>query len=237
MNTHSATNEVQLASKPLLAYSVLEKYEMTGDIFFATKAIYAAKAGANEFADGELGGVQCRRAPWADTFAGKGIPAKVAIAHGWHFECSGCGRRLDDDIEDTRGLKLSGVRGTTGSAVYCCEKCEKGYLRNEKQRKAEAEAAIRDFRAIVSARFPTAVFSEDDSGIRGDHAYVTRPGRSGSWNREQVVVSFGFPGMEIGPATFRMDRYHRIGPPKAGYTCCNGDRSAFEAYVAATKKA
>lgn len=99
----------------LKAYAVLEKDEYTGDIYFAPRAIVAAKAGANEYGDGELSYIQCRRAPWADAFARKGVPAKVAVDHGWHFECHGCGIQIDSDLEEEHRLPVDGIVGTMDS--------------------------------------------------------------------------------------------------------------------------
>jgi len=219
----------------LKAYAVLEKDECTGGIYFAHHSIVAAKAGANEYGDGELSYVTCRRAPWADEYAGRSIPAKVAIDHGWNFECHGCGLTIDADLEGEHRLPVHGVIGTMQGNVYCCARCKWKYLKREARRKLEAAAAIEDFKAIVRTRFPDADFADDETPHMSHHAYVTQ-GRGG-WHRSQVIVAFRFPGMTIGPAHFRMDDRHRIGPPIAGYTCCNGDREAFEAYAAATRAA
>jgi hypothetical protein len=216
------------------AYAVLQKYEMTGEIYFASKAIQAAVAGANELADGELGGVQCRRAKWADGFAETGVPAWLAIDHGWRFECSGCGVTLDSDIEATRGLPLRGVCGTVSSAVYCCGRCKWRSTVRETRRIAEEAAAIDDFKRIVMARFPDADFADDETHYRTHHAHVVRSKGTGHWHRRQVVVSFRFPGMEFASACFRIDGYDRIGPPHGRYTVFNADREAFEAYARQT---
>lgn len=52
----------------------------------------------------------------------------------------------------------------------------------------------------------------------------------------QAVVSFKFPGMKIAPATCRMERGHNhdrfIGPIRPEFSCCYGDKEAFEAWVA-----
>jgi len=217
------------------AYSVLEKEDMTGDIYFASRAIYAAKWGANEYADGELGGVQCRRAPWADMFAETGVPAKVAVDHGWRFECHGCGITVDSDIGCEHGLSVDGICGKVSGAVYCSARCKWRHVRDQERRKAEERSAIEDFKQIVLSRFPDADFEEETENFWGHHAYVSRTHGCGHWHRGQVIISFRFPGMRIGPAQFRMDPFHKIGPPTAGYTCCNGDREAFESYAAATR--
>lgn len=217
----------------LKAYSVLEKDEYTGDIYFAAKAIYAAKWGANEYADGELGGVQCRRAPWADAYFETGVPARVAVDHGWRFECHGCGVTVDGDLEYEHRLPISGVCGKVSGVVYCSARCKWRHMREVSRRKAEEQSAIEDFKKIVLTRFPDADFADDEDRFRSHHAYVRHNHGSSVWHRAQVVVAFRFPGMKIGPACFRMDDHHKIGPPAAGYTCCNGDREAFEAYAAA----
>ncbi|MGZ2472444.1 hypothetical protein [Sinorhizobium medicae] len=219
------------------AYAVLEKDEYTGDIYFAPRAIVAAKAGANEYGDGELSYIQCRRAPWADAFAGKGVPAKDAVDHGWHFECHGCGIQIESDLEEEHRLPVDGIVGTMHGAVYCCARCKWKHMKREARRKQEEAAAIEDFKAIVRARFPDTDFADDESEFRGHHVYVTRADRPDFWHRGQVIVAFRFPGMKIGPAHFRLESYHRIGPAIAGYTCCNGDREAFEAYAKSTKGA
>jgi hypothetical protein len=235
MNSAAVAISATDVTPKLRAYAVLEKFEMTGDIFFAHKAIYAAKAGANTFTDGELGAVQCRRAPWADEYAAVGVPAKVAVLHGWRFECSGCGREVDEYIDGSRGLKVGSIVGVMHSSIHCSAACRTRTLREERKRKVEERKAIEDFMDIVRARFPDAQFTDVQGEVRGQHANVTKPDKSGPWHREQVCVAFNFPGMEVGAAHFRMDGYHRIGPPVAGYTVYNGDRKAFDAYTAATK--
>lgn len=221
----------------LKTYAVLEKDEYTGDIYFAKHSISAAKAGANQYGDGELGYIQCRRAKWADEFVGRGVPAKVAVDHGWNFECHGCGIRIDSDLETERRLPVEGVVGSMHGRVYCCARYKWKHIRQEQRRSEQRQAAIEDFKAIVRARFPDADFADDESEFRGHHASVTRSGQSGIWHRQQVIIAFRFPGMKIGLAHYRMDDHHKIGPPIAGYTCCNGDREAFEAYAAATRRA
>ncbi len=78
------------------AYAVQEDYEGTGAIIFAKHAIQARRWGANEFNGGELGGMTCRRAPWADQYAPGPIPAEVMMEHGWSFLCVRCERRVLD---------------------------------------------------------------------------------------------------------------------------------------------
>mgnify|MGYP003558117020 FL=1 len=218
-------------SAALRAFSVTEEDENTGAIIFARHAITAAKAGADEYAGGDLGAVSCRRAPWADEYAGKPLPARAMIAHGWHFECSGCGKRIDEDFFYDNRLPLEGVIGTQHSRIYCGSRCARKEMSRERRRKAEQHRAIEAFKAIVLQRFPDADFCDaEQSHFRGHHAYVTE-GRGG-WHWRQVIVSFRFPGMHYGPATYRLDGGYGIGPYNAGYTYCNGDRVAFAAWAA-----
>ena len=54
------------------AYAVTEEDENTGGIIYAEHNIVARRLGANEYADGEIAYVSCRRAPWADEYYGIG---------------------------------------------------------------------------------------------------------------------------------------------------------------------
>lgn len=229
----------------LRAYAVTEESENTGAIIFAKHHIVAKRQGADEYADGDITYVSCRRAPWADGYAEKPLPAWVMIAHGWHFECHGCGMRLDEDGLSERRLAVEGVIGTQHGGVFCCARCRRKHLSRVRRRKAEAQRAIDVFKAIVRRRFPEAQFvDEHDNPNWRHHAWVTyRHGEKG-WLWEQVVVAFVFPGMSIAPASLRLpDRpwcgYGRgnrfIGPLQPHYSCCNGDREAFEAWASATK--
>lgn len=219
----------------LKAFAVTEHDENTGAVIFAQHDIVARRIGADEYADGDLGGVSCRRAPWADAFAHKSLPASVMIAHGWHFECSECGSRIDEDYLSDNRMAVDGVIGTQHSQVFCSSKCARRWYSMKRRRKAEESRAIEAFKEIVRKRFPDVDFCDEEHPFRGHHAYVTP--ESGGWNWQQVVVAFRFPGMKHGPAHFRMDSRHKPGPHLAAYTCCNGDKEAFEAYALATKQA
>lgn len=219
----------------MLAYSIQEPDEWTGGVYFARHSITAKKAFADEFNDGEIGGVICHRAPWADEFAeSKVVPAKAMIAHGWHFECSGCGHRIDEDWLADEGKPLDGVIGSQWSMVFCGPDCEARHDEQERQRKTIQDEWIAMLKSMVLARFPDAKFS---SGDFKEHAYASL--RDGHWIIEQCVVSFEFPGMKIGPATLRYGRDYsiKIGPVRPRFSCCNGDLDAFQAYAEMTRRA
>lgn len=230
--------------KPMRAFAVTEESENSGAIYYARHDITARKAGADEFADGELSYVTCHRAPWADAYAASGrpIPARLMIAHGWHFECYGCGRHLDEDTLRDRRLPVDGVIGTQHGAVYCCARCRRKHLSRERRREAEKQRAIEAYKTLVRRRFHDVVFTDDPARGR-PHVWVTFHHGQKGWLWEQVCVAFTFPGMKFGPAMLRLpDRpwlgyapgNRFIGPLKPEYSCCHGDREAFEAWARST---
>lgn len=239
----------------LKAFTVNEPMEYTGGIVFAKSNIVARRLGANEYNDGEITGMSVRRAPWADSYLGQPIPASLLIAHGWHFECSGCGIRIVDDlynwqdrcgVDDTlrdmlaiarryRKWSSDSVIGTQRSAVFCDQQCKDAHDAYRAECKAKEARAIEAFKAKILRRFPDAELIYDPDMLR-PHAYATT--HAGRIVVRQVVVEFTLPGLQYGPASLRWEhktrsQYRR--PEKPYYSCCNGDREAFEAYAAATK--
>lgn len=74
----------------LKAYSGMEvnSGEWSGAIVFAKSNLEARKMIANEFNEGELGGLQVTRAKWADQYGSRSkVPIEDMIYHNWHFEC------------------------------------------------------------------------------------------------------------------------------------------------------
>lgn len=225
-------------AETLKAFAVTEEDEGTGGIVFAKSAIAARRIGANEYADGEFAYVLCRRAPWADECAADGdVPVWLMVEHGWHFECQGCGRRIDSDMLWERDIKPEDIIGTQRTSAYCNDVCRA----REALHRAEANRAqirwIRRFRKIIKARFPNAEIVAGEGFGRGAHAYASK--RNGVWRIEQVNVQFEFPGMTIAPATLRYDRTQRTRnayrPNKPHWSCCAGDKEAFEAFAKAER--
>lgn len=220
--------------KPLLAYAVQETCENTGGIVFARHSVTARRLGAGTFSDGDFSSVTCRRAPWADEFADQGdVPVRVAVEHGWHFECHGCGRMLTSDEDD-----CDKIVGTMESAVYCCAECEARYHATEAAKKAFGEVVLAHIREWVVARLGPVQFAKEQ--FKG-HAYVTG-GNGEPLVVNQAVVSFEFPGQEIAPASLRWDNDYReirvghrwvnpCGPRAPECSVCNGDLKAFEAFA------
>lgn len=231
--------------KPLKAYAVTEEGEGTGGIVFARHAVVARREGANEYGDGEFELVSCRRAPWADAYAGTdGVPVSVMVDNGWHFECGSCGRRIDNDMLWENDLLPEDVIGTQHTTAYCNERCEARDKLDRAEAKHRERRWIRRFEKIVLRRFPDASIMKDGGRFCRPHAYAKRS-KDGVWRIEQVVVSFTWPGQEIGPASLRVDTktdWPRFGGKavtkreKPYWTCCAGDREAFEAYAKATAR-
>ena len=246
--------------KPLKAYSVQETCEGTGGIVFAKHAVVARRVGASIYGDGDFSGVTCRRAPWADEFADRGgVPASAAIWAGWWFECTGCGRRIDEDLpslwesEVTADEKLAGqqllyarwtpdhVIGDMDGLTFCRKSCEDAHTAHEAERRRRQQRAIEAFKRIILKRFPDAVIPEiasDEPAVfwmRPHHAYATM--RKGRWRIEQISVSFEFPGMQIGRASldYNPRSYDKREARRPAYRCCNGDKAAFEVWAGTTK--
>ena len=215
------------------AFAVTEECENNGAIVFAERDIEARKWGADEFNDGQLGGITCVRAPWADHLAGEPVPAKLMVENGWHFECCGCGDRIDEDWLDDNDLPLDGVIGFQHGRIFCSEICQARQNLEDAIKRDHERRAIEALKAYVLKRFPGVTFSNAREQWK-PHAYAAE--RAGSWQVQQVVVSFEFPGMKIGAATCRIERCQQnegfIGPIKPEYSCCSGDREVFEAWAA-----
>lgn len=217
--------------KNLLAYAITEPFENHTEIVFARHRIVALRRGAAALDlsnRDELGGLSCRRAPWADAFAEQGaVPASAWLEQGWSFdECSGCGMRLTADDLYERDLTTAGVIGSAGGAVYCCAECFERDAAEDHACKEAGENYLVVLRSILNRRFPNAT-------IVYEHVYVPR----GQDPRvvQQAIVDFEWPGQKIGPAGLHYDFiYNSMGPAELRWVCCFGDRSAFEAYAAST---
>lgn len=216
------------------AYSYMETDEWTGGIVFAKSNIEARRIGANLLNMDEIGGMQVNRRKDLDRFEATGVPASLLVSQGWRFECHGCGLRLDDySLEDAR-LPVSGVVGVESGRIYCCHTCRMEARADDAAREAFGAAFLDMLKDVVRARFPGI---EHHFGEHRQHVFV--PHRMRPLVVVQARVSFAFPGMKIGPATMEYHHCgqhgsHLIGPVRPVFYCCNGDREAFEAFVAET---
>lgn len=207
-------------SLPLKAYTVLEDNENTGDIFFARHAIVARRLGANEFNDGELGGLTCRRAHWADKYAKAGhVPFTAKFDYGWWIECTGCGatiREGADEEEDDDGDPVEPYDLVErGDCVFCRPACYDRWKADRAETKRIKEETIGEMTDMLLRLVPGAVLTGDS------HVYVSyheKPRRA-----QQCVIHFAFPGMLIGSASYRFDKAGE----KPTVLVCRGDLYAF----------
>ena len=233
----------QKTPKPLLAYSVTEEFEGTGGIVFARSAIAARRIGADRYADGEFENARCRRAPYADEYAESGIvPASRLIEEGWHFECSGCSRTIDNDYLWEMDIEPSDVVGSQDSSVYCNELCEAYEALGRAQRKVFDRRWMRRLVKFVKARFPEAEIIRD-SQFRRPYVYGDR--RNGQHLLRDANIPFTLPCLEHGPASLVVERHQPHGtrygrkesddPRKRSvfFVCHPDDREAINAYMKA----
>ena len=218
--------------RPILAYTVREDEEGHSALVFATHRIAATRLGASQLDCDEIGGLSCKRTRWADQYAADGrVPASACVWAGWYFEeCSGCGRRIDTDELAERRLTYRDVIGWShGGTIYCCKTCKAQDEREDRRCKRAGAEYLDRVRAILLRRFP-------EAAVVREHVYVPRGQRPAVV--EQAIIEFSWPGQKIGPASIRLDDSYRgraQGPRRLTFTCCMGEREAFEAYAAATK--
>lgn len=215
------------------AYSYLETDEFTGGIVFANSNIEARRIGSNLLDRDEIGGMAVNRRKDLDKYEQTGVPAWLLISQGWHFECFGCGMRIDDcGLEDAH-LPVTGVVGKESGNVYCCHTCRMESLARDAAIKAYGEAFLEMLRDMVRDKFPGI---EHAFGEHKAHVYIPR--HQGGFSVAEAEVRFNFPGMKIGPAalSYRWSTYANIGPVRPEFWCCNGDRQAFEAFAAEAKR-
>jgi hypothetical protein len=219
-------------AKTLKAYAVQETDENTGSVFFATSNIEARRLGAGQINDGQLGGLTCRRAPWADQYAETGeVPAGAAIANNWHFEDGFTGDTIDEDYLFDHNLKPADVIGTMNTVVFAYAANHAAWTAHQKRMKDARDAAIAEFTALLAKRLPEATPLADNS-------YAEAHDYSGVIVVDRVDIGFTWPGQKIGPGSFAMRRrsYRDIGPNAPVFYCCHGDSEAFNAFLDAHEK-
>jgi hypothetical protein len=208
------------------AFAVQEDCEGTGDIYYAEHAITAKKRFANEFGDGDLSGVTCSRAPWADQYAPY-CPRLVMIDHGWWMDCHGCEVRIDSDLEgypddpEEPVRTLEPVEDDRG--LFCSPQCRDNYLSDRAARHAAEAVARAELVAKLLAKLPGVTI------VGETHSYVEK--RDGLYVAKQTRAAFEFPGLKIGPAHFG---HNEIGE-EPSVTVCQGDLAAWEAWRASLK--
>lgn len=204
----------------LKAYSV--QGEENGEIVFAKHAVVARRQGAN-ILDEDFGSVSCTRAPWADEYAPGPVPSLVMIDNGWRFECQGCGRTIDSDLEwypdDPKEPVQTMAPVENEHGLFCTQACCDAYLTDRACRKACEEAAIATLSEKLVRKFPGITI-----GGERMHAYSIH--KDGLYVAKQCIVPFTFPGCKFGCAHYRYDEVDEV----PYVTVCAGDIPAWKAW-------
>ncbi|WP_370599593.1 hypothetical protein [Pseudomonas nitroreducens] len=166
-----------MSEKPLKAYHVGEGSEGEHVIVFATSGAAGRRKGGNEL-DLMFEEVQfCRRAPWADEFAGQSfIPAKAYHENGWWLYCHNCETQLYEDAEDDDGNPMQIVYD--GPHAYCDQACKDCYERQIADANAKGEA----FKERALQERPYLTFTKWNIG----------------WPRITQSAEYTFPGGKYG---------------------------------------
>lgn len=166
-----------MSEKPLKAYHVGEGSEGEHVIVFATSGAAGRRQGGNEL-NLEFEEVQfCRRAPWADEFAGqRSIPAKAYHDNGWWLFCNHCETRLYEDAEDDDGNRRELVYD--GQHAYCDQGCKDAHEQDIANANAKGEA----FKAKALLERPYLTFTKWNIG----------------WPRITQSAEYTFPGGKYG---------------------------------------
>jgi hypothetical protein len=176
----------------------IKAYQVQGDeygcIVFATNSATARREGGREL-DLEFDEVgSCRRAQWADEYAGAkgGVPPLVMIENGWWQECVHCGHcitidDIEDGYEDDEGnvIKLNPVE--KDHHIYCNQHC----FDKEIEQRANHDAKADEFKNKVLSLRPDLTFKE----FRG------------KWPQCHCSASFTFDGSQYGGSvSYGIDR-------------------------------
>lgn len=200
-----------MSEKPLKAYHVGEGGEGEHVIVFATSGAAARRKGGNEL-DLEFNEVEfCRRATWADEFAGQRfIPAKAYHEAGWWLYCNHCEARLYEDAEDEDGNSLQ--IAYDGQHAYCDKACKEAHEAEIAEANAKGEA----FKDRVLADRPDLTFTKWNIG----------------WPLITQYAEFTFPGCQYGGSVRDQE-----GDGDLAWYVANGDKDAWAAYEAGRKAA
>lgn len=234
----------------LKAYSCTETYsgEWTGGIHFAKSNLEARKIAANEYNDGELGGLQVKRAPWADKYgSGSKIPVSDMVDHGWHFECIHSGVTIDESIyyeprevynEETKEYEednfLIGKKPTGFQYGWCfaCQEWEDEYKEEQRKRKEYEEEVLKFYRAFIWQRLPEAVIVCEGPMFKGQYIYTEIEYKTGIRTLKELTIPFEFPG-STGKSWLELKRYWddpKIGPIKPQFRVQQTDVETFYAW-------
>ncbi|RML70517.1 hypothetical protein ALQ91_100548 [Pseudomonas syringae pv. syringae] len=204
------TPNAEKAPRKVLAYSVETNDPEESNIQFATSNAAARRQGADEIGT-DFSGVSCRRAQWADQYAGvRYIPAQAYIDAGWWFDCNHCGTRCDSDAcrwdeESDTDIPLDLV--FDGRVVYCSAECKTGHDAEVSARNAKFEA----FKAAAAAAQPGVTFT----AFTGGYPYCANSGK------------FTFPGAQYGGSVRDAEESTEL-----TWWICTADKDAWDRFIA-----
>ena len=195
-----------MSSKAMKAYHVGEDCDGRHVIWFAAGAVQARREGGGELGLAFDEVSFCRRAPWADQYAGEAfIPAKVYHEQGWWLSCPNCAKELMQDSEDDNGQELRMVYD--GASVFCDDACKTSFEKGVAELNENGEA----FKSLLLEKNPDLTFTEFNVG----------------WPRISISAKFTFPGCQFGGSV-----YDSNGDGKLEWFVSPSDRAAWDAYQA-----
>jgi hypothetical protein len=170
----------------LKAYEVRDNYEGHRVIRFATNNATARREGACELEIEWEDVESCRRAPQFDEYAPGTVPPLTLIAHGWWFDCRGCGRRISDDsyldddgLDEDERTPVEDEKHNVYCSAACCATEQAKTRANQ-----EARAALLE---LFEAKFPGAE-------AKMSHVYGELLEASEEGHGHKCSVRFTFPG-------------------------------------------
>lgn len=235
----------------LKAYACLEPYENTGGIVFAKSNIEARRRSADEYHDGDIGGMSVKRAPWADKYgAAHKVPILDMTDHGWRFECQLTGVIIESDIyengtyrydetlkEDVFDSFLIGKSpvGNQYGDCFACQEYADEYYEIKRQRKEFEKEQLDFYKEMLFSRFPDAILVNDEIHGNKEHIYsiannvISKAGTP--FIVQEFRIPFKFPsGNHLAHFEMRREYYgwESHGPIKPFYTCAKADLEVFE---------
>ncbi|SEO64817.1 hypothetical protein [Pseudomonas sp. Snoq117.2] len=202
------TKPVQV--KPVKAYTVATNDPEESTIQFATTNVAARRQGADAIG-ADFTWVSCKRAPWADQYAGSFIPAQAYIENGWQIGCTNCSRMVSDEHHalGSDGYETDELLTPVfdGDRVFCDASCKDDHEKEVAARNAKFE----DFKKAVAAAQPGLTFKDFTGGY--------------PWCGNRAT--FTFPGAQYGGSVSEKENSTTL-----EWYVANGDREAWDAFQA-----
>lgn len=224
------------------AFSVIEDVsgENRGNVYFAKSHIHARRAGANEFNDGEIGGMRVRRERGLDQYEASGnIPFWEMVNRGWWCDCCHCGETVNESLYDEEGRENDNPQGMFNSINFCSTRCMTEWERRKYVERGMAEIEYGRLRGKITQHFRDPIFAgERPKGYkwqgmhdreRFDSYYI---GWLGSDNAtfDWCNLWFRVPGVKEWALCRYMDHRGNIGGT-TGISFPNGDVESYKPFM------